>query len=94
METLLKGSFSLLAIKSPHVAFQVSFCNIQLFFEILDIALVSKQSIDFKKAFNFLFETIRGLLIYAKEGKFDAIFVEQGLLGQLCQVITKCFIEH
>jgi hypothetical protein len=29
------------------------------------------KSIDFKKVYNFLFETVRGLLIYAKEGKFD-----------------------
>lgn len=28
-------------------------------------------SIDFKKVFNYLFETVRGLLIYAKEGDFD-----------------------
>lgn len=60
----------------------------------MEIALAKQQTIDFKKAFNFLFETVRGLLIYAKEGKFDAMFVEQGLLGQLCQVVTKCFIEH
>jgi len=80
METLLKGSFSLLAIKSPRVALRVSACNTNLFLEILNISLDNKESIDFKKAFNFLFETIRGLLIYAKEGKFDAMFVEQGLL--------------
>jgi hypothetical protein len=80
METLLKGSFSLLAIKSPRVALRVSACNTKLFLEILNISLDNKESIDFKKAFNFLFETIRGLLIYAKEGKFDAMFVEQGLL--------------
>jgi hypothetical protein len=35
---------------------------------------------DFKKVFNFCFETVRGLLIYAKEGKFDEIFVKQGLV--------------
>jgi hypothetical protein len=81
METLLKGSFSLLAIKNPHVALRVSACNIKLFLEILNISLKNKELIDFKKAFNFLFETIRGLLIYAKEGKFDAMFVEQGLLS-------------
>jgi hypothetical protein len=74
LETLLKGSFSLLAIKSPQVAFQVSSCNIHLFFELFGIVLRKEsraKSIDFKKVFNFLFETVRGLLIYAKEGKFD-----------------------
>jgi hypothetical protein len=79
METLLKGSFSMLAIKSPHIALQVSSCNLHIFFEILDVVLSSRkaaEAIDFKKAFNFMFETVRGLLIYAKEGKFDILFVE------------------
>ena len=44
--------------------------------------------------FNYLFETVRGLLIYAKEGKFDKMFMEEGLIPQLCYVISKCFIEH
>lgn len=52
------------------------------------------RSIDFKKVFNFLFETVRGLLIYAKEGKFDEMFVEAGLIPQLCNVISTCYIEH
>lgn len=96
METLLKGTFSMLALKSPSVAFQVSFCNIHIFFEIFDSVLRKENLdfVDFKKVFNFLFETVRGLLIYAKEGKFDAMFVEQGLIEQLCQVISKCFIEN
>lgn len=97
METLLKGSFSMLAIKSPHVALQVSSCNMHIFFEIMDAVQANKrasESIDFKKVFNFMFETVRGLLIYAKEGKFDVMFVEQGLITQLCLVISKCFIEH
>jgi hypothetical protein len=74
----------------------VSFCNIHIFFEIFDSVLRKENLdfVDFKKVFNFLFETVRGLLIYAKEGKFDAMFVEQGLIEQLCQVISKCFIEN
>jgi hypothetical protein len=32
LETLLKGAFSLLAIKTPHVAIKVSACNLQVFF--------------------------------------------------------------
>ena len=90
METLLKGSFSMLAIKSPHVALQVSSCNLHIFFEIMDTMLVSKKvrdQTDFYKVFNFMFETVRGLLIYAKEGKFDLMFVEQGLISQLCLVV-------
>ena len=37
-------------------------------------------SIDFKKVFNYLYETIRGLLIYAKEGDFDKLFIEENLI--------------
>ena len=37
---------------------------------------------------------MRGLLIYAKEGKFDSMFMEEGLIPQLCYVISKCFIQH
>ena len=36
--------------------------------------------IDFHKIFNFLFETMRGLLIYAKEGDFDKLFIEENLV--------------
>ena len=50
--------------------------------------------IDFKRVFNYLFETMRGLLIYAKEGDFDKIFVEEGLVQLLAQVIKKCYCEH
>ena len=37
-------------------------------------------SIDFKKVFNYLYETIRGLLIYAKEGDFVKMFIEENLI--------------
>ena len=36
LETLLKGCFSLLAIKSPVVALKISNCNINCFFKIFD----------------------------------------------------------
>ena len=101
LETLLKGCFSLLAIKSPVVALKISNCNINCFFKIFDrvisrekIKAQDQSEIDFKKVFNYLFETVRGLLIYAKEGKFDQMFMEEGLIPQLCYVISKCFIEH
>ena len=81
LETLLKGCFSLLAIKSPVVALKVSNCNINCFFKIFDRVIQkereksakkpSSDEIDFRKVFNYLYETVRGLLIYAKEGKFD-----------------------
>jgi len=32
----MKGTFSLLGIKSPYCALKVSSCNIQLFFKIFD----------------------------------------------------------
>jgi hypothetical protein len=36
LQTLLKGSFSLLGIKNPNCALKVSGCNIQLFFKIFE----------------------------------------------------------
>ena len=98
LETLLKGCFSLLVIKSPVIALKVSNSNIHCFFKIFDLVTVRdpliESTTDFKKVFNYLYETVRGLLIYAKEGKFDRMFMEEGLIPQLCYVISKCFIEH
>ena len=37
---------------------------------------------------------MRGLLIYAKEGKFDQIFLEEGIPTQLAILIKVCFIEN
>jgi hypothetical protein len=37
---------------------------------------------------------MRGLLIYAKEGEFDKLFIEENLVSLLAQVITKCYCEH
>lgn len=75
LETLLKGCFSLLVIKSPVIALKVSNSNIHCFFKIFDLVVAKDTMIaattDFKKVFNYLYETVRGLLIYAKEGKFD-----------------------
>ena len=39
LQTLLKGSFSLLGVKMPHCALKISSCNIQIFFEILEWVL-------------------------------------------------------
>jgi hypothetical protein len=36
LQTLLKGSFSLLGVKLPKCALKISACNIQIFFKILD----------------------------------------------------------
>ena len=98
LETILKGCFSLLAIKSPVIALKVSNSNIHCFFKIFDLITTRDPLIeantDFKKVFNYLYETVRGLLIYAKEGKFDRMFMDEGLIPQLCYVISKCFIEH
>jgi len=98
LETLLKGCFSLLVIKSPVIALKVSNSNIHCFFKILDLIVAKDPMIaattDFKKVFNYLYETVRGLLIYAKEGKFDRMFMDEGLIPQLCYIISKCFIEH
>ena len=51
-------------------------------------------SIDFKKVFNYLYETVRGLLIYAKEGDYDKLFMEYNLINQLAKIIMKCYCEH
>lgn len=84
LETLLKGCFSLLVIKSPVIALKISNANIHCFFKIFDL-IVAKDELmqattDFKKVFNYLYETVRGLLIYAKEGKFDKMFMDEGLI--------------
>lgn len=49
---------------------------------------------NFIKVFGFLFETARGLLIYAKEGDFDKLFIEEGLIPLLVQIITLSYCEH
>ena len=81
----------------------VSATNIQLFFKIFDLTLKNKHNldtfltqnnIDFPKVFNFLFETMRGLLIYAKEGEFDKLFMEDDLVLSLATVITKLYCDH
>jgi|TARA_B110001450_G_C17311676_1_gene355716 hypothetical protein len=52
------------------------------------------NEVDFTKVFGYLFETMRGLLIYAKEGDFDKLFVEENIITQLAQIILKCYCEH
>jgi len=37
---------------------------------------------------------MRGLLIYAKEGDFDKLFIEENLVPLLAQVILKIYCEH
>jgi hypothetical protein len=37
---------------------------------------------------------VRGLLIYAKEGKFDEIFLDEGIPTQLAFLIKLCFLEN
>jgi hypothetical protein len=79
----MKGTFSLLGVKSPLCSLKLSACNIQLFFKVFDqyIKGQNEQSeIDFLKVFNQLFETMRGLLIFAKEGEFDKMFIEENLI--------------
>ena len=92
---MLKGSFSLLAIKNPACAIRVSACNLALFFQLVEQCLQSDDSEnDFKKIFNYCFETVRGLLIYAKEGKFDELFVQEGIPYQLAILLKFVFCQH
>ena len=44
--------------------------------------------------FGYCFETVRGLLIYAKEGKFDEMFLEEGIPNQLAFLIKIIFLEQ
>jgi len=37
---------------------------------------------------------MRGLLIYAKEGEFDKLFIEENLISLMAQVVLKCYCEH
>lgn len=37
---------------------------------------------------------MRGLLIYAKEGDFDKLFIEENLIPQMALVITKIYCQH
>ena len=70
----------MLAIKNPEVALTVSACNLQEFFKLFELSLNNSDICDFKKVFGYCFETVRGLLIYAKEGKFDEIFIREGIV--------------
>ena len=76
----MKGSFSLLAIKSPEIALRISACNLQVFFSLFQEIKKDKKielRKDFTKFFNYCYETVRGLLIYAKEGRFDQLFANE-----------------
>ncbi len=43
---------------------------------------------------NYLFETVRGILIYAKDGKCDLLFKEEQLTETMAKIIKVCFIEN
>ena len=84
----------MLAIKTPEIALKISACILQLFFKLVEQNLNLEEPQDFKKIFNFCFETVRGLLIYAKEGKFDEMFTREGIPTQLAILLKFCFVEH
>jgi hypothetical protein len=37
---------------------------------------------------------MRGLLIYAKEGEFDKLFVDENLIPLMANVVQKIYCEH
>lgn len=83
LETLLKGSFSLLSVKHPRSVLRLSACNIHLFLKIFDRYcnnLNHGTQADFKKLYGYLFETMKVLLVYAKEKKNDVLFKSEGLI--------------
>eukprot|EP00347_Sterkiella_histriomuscorum_P012834 403367048 len=97
LETLLKGSFSLLSVKHSKSVLRLSACNIHLFLKIFDrycVNLNSGTQADFKKLYNYLFETMKVLLVYAKEKKNDILFKTENLIPQLSRVLHQCFLER
>lgn len=48
---------------------------------------------DVKKSLNYLFETMKGILTYSKEGQFDLMFKEEGIIPSLGKIIDVCFIQ-
>jgi hypothetical protein len=78
---------------------RLSAVNVQLFLKIFDRYIFANSSTldsapDFKKIFNYLFETMRGILIYAKECSHDLLFKEESLIPQLSKVMQTCYIDH
>jgi len=78
---------------------RLSAVNVQLFLKIFDRYIFANSATldsapDFKKIFNYLFETMRGILIYAKEGSHDLLFKEESLIPQLSKVMQTCYIDH
>lgn len=89
----------MLAIKHPRSVIRLSAVNVQLFLKIFDRYIFANSATldsapDFKKIFNYLFETMRGILIYAKEGSHDLLFKEESLIPQLSKVMQTCYIDH
>jgi hypothetical protein len=48
LQTLLKGCFGLLGVKSPQSSLKISACNIQLFFKIFDSVLKKFKATNLK----------------------------------------------
>lgn len=46
---------------------------------VLEVLQNQNDNINHVKVFNYLYETIRGLLIYAKEGDYDKLFISENL---------------
>ena len=97
LETLLKGSFSLLSVKHARSVLRLSACNIQLFLKIFDRYCENMNhgtQADFKKLYGYLFETMKVLLVYAKEKKNDVLFKSEGLIPQLSRVLHQCYLDR
>lgn len=44
--------------------------------------------------YGYLFETMKVLLVYAKEKKNDVLFKSEGLIPQLSRVLHQCYLER
>ena len=60
---------------------------------VFELVQNQTDNINHTKVFNYLYETIRGLLIYAKEGDYDKLFISENLVEILGQLITNCYVQ-
>jgi hypothetical protein len=47
---------------------------------------------DFGKVYNYLFESMKVILLYAKEGQHDVLFSEEGLIPDIVSLVNHCFL--
>ena len=62
-------------MKYPRSVFLLTSCNVQLFLKIFErYQSLQGPSPDFKKVYMYLFQTMQGIFLYAKQGGHDLLF--------------------